>query len=119
MMNRLRHKTANALSRKRRVRSIISGTHSVPRLSVHISSRHIYAQIIDDDAQRTIASVTTVGVQSMKGNMSDKAGKVGDEIAKKAKEAKIKRVVFDRGNRLYHGRMKNLADHARSSGLEF
>jgi large subunit ribosomal protein L18 len=79
---------------------------------------HIHAQIIDDTKSTTLAYVTTVG-QKLDGNMTAKAQWVGKEIATNAKKAKIGKVVFDRGARKYHGRIKALADAARENGLEF
>jgi large subunit ribosomal protein L18 len=85
---------------------------------VNVSNAHISAQIIDDSEGKTLAYVTTVG-QKQTGTMSEKAAWVGKEIATKAKKARVSRVVFDRGSRLYHGRVKALADSARENGLEF
>ncbi len=118
-MNKLAHKLENLTQRKRRIRSVISGTAKRPRLSVHISNAHISAQLIDDTAGKTMAVVSTVGQKSLKGAMREKAGWVGTEIAKQAKTAKVKSVVFDRGGKLYHGRVAALADAARKEGLEF
>jgi len=86
---------------------------------VHVSNRHISAQIIDDTKHRTLVQVTTVGQKAATGTMTDRATWVGTEVAKKAKAAKVTTVVFDRGSRLYHGRIKALADAARAGGLEF
>lgn len=118
-MDKLAHKLQNRVLRARRVRAKVSGTAERPRLSVNISNRHIIAQLIDDTAHKTIAYVSTVGTKTAKGTMVERAEWVGTEIAKKAKAAKINAVVFDRGSRLYHGRMQALADAARKSGLEF
>ena len=104
--------------RAKRTRAKIHGTADRPRLSVHFSNLHITAQVIDDDKKVTIAYVTTVG-NKMTGTKTEKAAKIGEEIAKKAKAAKVKKVVFDRGSKLYAGRMKALADAARKEGLEF
>ena len=117
-MNSLAHKLHNRLLRARRVRSIIEGSAERPRLSVHVSNSHITAQIVNDTERRTIAYVSTIGSKTG-GTMTEKAAWVGTEIAKKAKTAKVKQVVFDRGSKLYHGRIKALADAARSGGLEF
>lgn len=117
-MNRLTRKISNLKQRKARVRSTVIGTTERPRLSVFISNRHIAAQIIDDSTGRTLAHVTTSG-SKLTGTMSEKAEAIGEQIAKKAKTAKITRVVFDRNGRLYHGRMQALADSARKNGLEF
>lgn len=118
-MDKLAHKLQNRVLRARRVRAKVSGTAERPRLSVRISNRHITAQIIDDTTHKTVAYVSTVGVKAAKGTMTERAIWVGEEIAKKAKAAKVKAVVFDRGSRLYHGRMHALAEAARKSGLEF
>lgn len=108
----------NKVMRANRTRAKIHGTSERPRLSVHFSNLHITAQIIDDDKKVTLAYATTVGTK-MTGTKTEKAAKIGEEIAKKAKTAKIKQVVFDRGSKLYAGRMKALADAARKEGLEF
>ena len=118
-MNRIMHTLQNQTRRKNRVRAVVSGTSERPRLSVHVSNKHIAAQIIDDTKHVTIAQVSTVGQKAATGTMTDRATWVGTEIAKKAKTAKVTKVVFDRGSRLYHGRVKALADAARAGGLEF
>lgn len=118
-MDKLAHKLQNRVLRARRVRAKVSGTTERPRLAVHISNRHITAQLIDDTTHKTIAYVSTVGAKAAKGTMTERATWVGTEIAKKTKSAKINAVVFDRGSRLYHGRMQALADAARNAGLEF
>lgn len=117
-MDRLAHKNQLATRRTNRVRSHITGSTERPRLSVHISNMHITAQIIDDSQGKTLLYATTIGRQ-LEGNMSSKASKIGEEIAAKAKQAKISHVVFDRGPKIYHGRVKTLAEAARSGGLEF
>lgn len=104
--------------RANRTRAKIHGTAERPRLSVNISNKHIIAQIIDDDKGTTLAYATTVGSKD-KGSKTELAAKIGSEIAKKAKKAKIEKVVFDRGSRLYAGRLSALADAARKEGLEF
>lgn len=104
--------------RAKRTRANIHGTSERPRLTVHISNMHITAQIINDDAGSTLAYATTVG-SKLSGTKTEKAAKIGEEIAKKAKKAKITKVVFDRGSRLYAGRLTALADAARKEGLEF
>ena len=108
----------NKVFRANRTRAKIHGTAERPRLSVHFSNLHITTQIIDDDKKVTLAYATTVGTK-MTGTKTEKAAKIGEEIAKKAKTAKIKKVVFDRGSKLYAGRMSALADAARKEGLEF
>ena len=104
--------------RKKRTRAKIHGTAKRPRLSVHFSNLHIVAQVIDDDKGVTLAYATTVGTK-MTGTKTEKAAKIGEEIAKKAKAAKVSEVVFDRGAKLYAGRLAALADAARKEGLKF
>jgi large subunit ribosomal protein L18 len=118
-MSDLIHKQKNRNLRKNRIRSVVSGTPERPRLSVFVSSRHISAQLIDDTVHKTLAAVSTVGQKTATGTLSEKAAWVGSEIAGKAKTAKVSKVVFDRGGRKYHGRVKALADAAREKGLEF
>lgn len=104
--------------RAARTRAKIHGTAERPRLSVHFSNLHITAQVIDDDKKVTLAYATTIGAK-MTGTKTEKAAKIGAEIAKKAKAAKVEKVVFDRGSKLYAGRMSALADAARKEGLKF
>lgn len=117
-MNRLTSKIQNAQRRKNRVRAKVTGTAERPRLTVTISNLHISAQVIDDTTSTTLVSATTVGSKA-KGTMTERAETVGKDIAKKAKAKKISAVVFDRNGRIYHGRIKALADAARAEGLEF
>jgi len=117
--------------RHKRVRAKISGTDQRPRLGIFKSARHIYAQLIDDEAGKVLASASDLDLPKAagKGKAEDgqealsgktaKAFKVGKIIAKKAEEAKIKEAVFDRGGYKYHGRVKALADGAREGGLKF
>ena len=104
--------------RAKRTRAKIHGTSERPRLTVHFSNLHITAQVIDDDKKVTLAYATTVG-SKMTGTKTEKAAKIGEEIAKKAKAAKVSKVVFDRGSLIYAGRTSALADAARKEGLEF
>jgi len=104
--------------RHRRVRVNVSGTSDRPRLAVYRSLNHLYAQVIDDGAAKTVAAASTVELKA-KGNGMAEAAQVGKQIADKAKAAGIKQVVFDRGGFLYHGRIKALANAAREAGLEF
>ena len=107
--------------RRRRVRTALRA-RSVgrPRLSVHRSGRHIYAQIIDDAAGRTLAAASTlVKGEKAPGATVDAAARVGRDLAEKARAAGVTAVVFDRGGFLFHGRVKALADAAREGGLEF
>jgi large subunit ribosomal protein L18 len=119
MSKQLIHKLHNRAHRKARIRSVVSGSAVRPRLSVYISNLHVTAQLIDDDSHKTLAYVTTVGQKSLSGSLTAKAEWVGTEIATQAKAAKIKAVVFDRGGKLYHGRVAALATAARKAGLEF
>lgn len=107
------------LRRHRRVRAKISGTAERPRLAVFRSSKHIYAQIIDDLAGVTLASASSMdkGFEGFGGNI-EAATKVGNAVAKKALEKGITTVVFDRGGFVYHGRVKALAEGAREGGLK-
>lgn len=114
----LTSKLFNKNLRKQRVRSKISGTAERPRMSVNISNKHISVQLIDDENAKTLVSSTTVG-QKLTGNMSENASIIGTDIAKKAKKAKISKVVFDRNGRLYAKRLNSLAEAARKEGLEF
>jgi large subunit ribosomal protein L18 len=118
-MNRLAQKNQNQAMRKARVHKSITVSADRPRLSVTISARHVVAQIIDDTSHKTVAYSTTVGSKEAKGTLSEKAAWVGKDIAKKATAKKVKKVVFDRNGRLYHGRIKALASAAREAGLEF
>jgi len=118
-VNNLKHKLQNRAIRAHRVRATVSGTTERPRLSVHVSNTHVSAQVINDETHATIAAVSTVGQKAATGSMTEKAAWVGEQIAQKAKAAKVKRVVFDRSSKLYHGRVKALADAARNAGLEF
>ncbi len=118
-MSRLSHKLEKLHLRKQRTRSNITGTAERPRLSVHVSNLHVTAQVIDDTTHKTLVYASTVGKKDLPKTMTKKAEWVGAEVAKKAKAAKIKKVAFDRGGRMYHGRVKALADAARKAGLEF
>ena len=108
----------NKMFRAKRTRAKIHGTAERPRLSVHFSNLHITAQVIDDDKGVTLASAKKVG-KKLTGTKTERAAQVGAEIAKAAKAKKIKKVVFDRGAKLYAGRMHALAEAARKEGLEF
>jgi large subunit ribosomal protein L18 len=105
--------------RRRRVRTALrSRSGGIPRLSVHRTGKHIYAQIIDDAAGKTVAAASTLGASGSGANV-DAAQQVGKDIAAAAKKAGVTTVVFDRGGFLFHGRVKALADAAREGGLEF
>jgi large subunit ribosomal protein L18 len=110
-------------SRHRRLRKKVAGTSERPRLAVHFSGRHVTAQVIDDTARKTLASVHTTESElradkSPRANVAT-AAKVGKLIAERGASKKVKRVVFDRGGYKYHGKVKALADAAREGGLEF
>ena len=106
--------------RKERTRQRIRGRSGErPRLTVFRSLKHIYAQVIDDAAGKTLASASSLSSDSKGGKAVHAAKKVGEVIAKKAVEAGVKKVSFDRGAYIYHGRVKALADAARAQGLEF
>jgi len=108
--------------RTRRVRSALRARSSgKPRLSVHRSGRHIYAQVIDDSAGKTLAAASTLDkdLKVKTGATRDGAAAVGKAVAERAKKAGVSQVVFDRGGFLFHGRVKALADAAREGGLEF
>jgi len=106
--------------RHRKVRAKIYGTEKRPRLCVFKSNKHIYAQIINDEKGFTLVSASDLEIKgSKKDTKINLAQKVGELIAKKAKDKKIQTVVFDRGGFKYHGRVKTLADEARKQGLQF
>ena len=122
-MDKLKAKQAKLERRQRRVRGKVSGTAARPRLRVTRSSAHIYAQVIDDVSRRTLASASSVspelrGVLKTGANI-DAARAVGEAIGRRVVELGITEVVFDRGGHLYHGRVKALAEGARSAGLTF
>lgn len=110
-------KTERRTKIKYRVRNKISGTAGRPRMSVFRSNKQIYAQIIDDQAKKTLASASSLKLGEI--SKKEKSEKVGQLIAEKAKEAGIVSVVFDRNGYLYHGRIKEVADAARKGGLNF
>jgi large subunit ribosomal protein L18 len=114
-------KKASRLRRQVRVRKKVSGSPERPRLVVSKSAKHIYAQVIDDVAGRTLASASTMEaeVRGADGDKSAKAKQVGAELANRAKAAGVEQVVFDRAGHKYHGRIAALADGAREAGLGF
>ncbi|MDR3316545.1 MAG: 50S ribosomal protein L18 [Puniceicoccales bacterium] len=116
-------KIALAQKRRWRVRARVNGTAERPRLSVHFSNKHIYAQCIDDEKAVTLVASTSLGAKepskvSLRANVSG-AKNLGDIFAQKTIAAGIRRVVFDRGARRYHGCVRAFADAARAAGLEF
>ncbi|MBI2761474.1 MAG: 50S ribosomal protein L18 [Chloroflexi bacterium] len=122
-MRQKRRKTPQAQRMRRhlRIRKKVSGTPNRPRLAVYRSLANIYAQVIDDEAGRTLAHASSVetALKGAEGKKSEIAEKVGALIGERAKAAGVERVVFDRGGNLYHGRIKALADAARKAGLDF
>lgn len=118
LKNKTSYKVTKRLKNKARIRKKVDGDQERPRLSVFRSSRHVYAQIIDDHSGKTLVSYST-----LEGNINtkniDSAKKVGAELAKRALEKNIKNVVFDRSGYVFHGRIKAVADGAREAGLSF
>jgi large subunit ribosomal protein L18 len=122
-MTAIKMKRAALERRHLRSRRRLEGTPERPRLSVYRSLKHMYAQLVDDVAGKTLVSVSTL-LEPVKGDLKSTgnikaAAKVGQLLAEKAKEAGIEAVCFDRGGRKYHGRVKALADAARKGGLKF
>ena len=107
------------LRRHARIRKNLSGTAECPRLSVFRSNKGIFVQVIDDEKQTTLASSSSVALNIKNGGNIEAAKLVGKDIAEKCNKLKIKKVVFDRGGYLYHGRVAALAEEARANGLEF
>ena len=105
----------------RRIRKKVTGDSARPRLAVHFSNKHVYAQVIDDSSGQTIASVSTTekAVESGSAANAEVASKVGSLLAERAKAKDVSSVVFDRGGHIFHGKVKALADAARDGGLEF
>ena len=120
-MNKHKAKQAGLKRRQRRIRGKISGTAERPRLRVVRTNANIYAMIVDDTKHNTLVSASTLGTElrGINGGNKEAAEKVGELVAKRALEAGIKQVTFDRGGRIYHGRVKALAEGARAAGLEF
>ena len=123
MADKNKEKHKRLVRRKFGIRASLFGTPERPRLSVYRSSKHIYAQLIDDYAGRTLAAVATtdgeVRGQLKNGGNVAAAKQAGKQIAERAKQMGITKVAFDRGGRMYHGRVKALADAAREGGLKF
>ena len=115
-MNKEKQKRQRIFRRKKRSRVKIKGTKDIPRLCVFRSNKHISAQLIDDEINKTIVSFNDL---KLKGSKTEKAGEVGDKIAKEALSKKITKIIFDKGQYRYHGRVKSLADGARKGGLKF
>lgn len=111
-------KTANRLKKKIRIRKTVKGTSERPRLCVYRSAKHIYAQVINDDAHQTILTVSSLALES-KASGKELAKTVGKAVAEATLKKGIKSVVFDRNGFIYHGRVQSLADGAREAGLNF
>lgn len=107
------------IRRHKRIRTKISGTKACPRLSFYRSNKNIHAQIIDDDKGVTMVAVGSLGLKIKNGSNIAAAKEVGTKVAELAKAKKIKKVVFDRGGYIYHGRIKAFAEAAREAGLDF
>lgn len=105
--------------KKLKIRKRVIGSAERPRLCIFRSSKHVYAQVIDDATGTTIASASTLDTDGVTGANKDACAAIGKEVAKRAVAKNIKQVVFDRNGYLYHGRVKSLADAAREGGLEF
>ena len=122
-MNKFQAKQAGLERRKRRVRAKVSGTAERPRLAVHRTNAHIYAQVIDDVDGRTICAASTLDPEfratGKVGSNKEAAELVGKMVGERAIKAGVTTVTFDRGGRIYHGRVQALADGARSAGLKF
>ena len=110
---------ARRLKRRRRVRAKVRGSAECPRISVFRSNRGIFAQLVDDEARRTLASASWLANRGHKGTKTEQANEVGKALAAAAKKAGIEACVFDRAGYLYHGRVKALAEGAREGGLQF
>ncbi len=122
-MDRLRAKSAGLTRRQRRVRGRVSGTADQPRLRVTRTNNQVYGQLIDDVSGHTLVSASSIDVELRgiltSGSDIDAARAVGEALGRRALEEGITEAVFDRGGRLYHGRVKALADGARAAGLRF
>lgn len=112
------HNYTSRQKRKRRIRGKISGSAERPRLSVFRSNKHIYVQLIDDEAGETLLAVSDIELGES-GSNKETAFKVGQVLAERASKEKIKEIVFDRSGYKYHGRIKSLAEGAREGGLVF
>ncbi|MFS4484050.1 50S ribosomal protein L18 [Hyunsoonleella sp. 2307UL5-6] len=114
-------KNQRRLRIKSRIRKVVSGTETKPRLAVYRSNKEIYAQIVDDVSGKTLSAASSrdKDIAKAKGNKSEVAALVGKSIGEKALKAGISTISFDRGGYLYHGRVKSLAEGAREAGLKF
>lgn len=119
MKNTSKEKIKQRIRRKNKVKAkISSGSRQIPRLSVFRSNTHIYVQLIDDSKGKTLASASDLSIKKGE-NKTDRATKVGEMIAKKAKDLKVDKIIFDRSYFKYHGRVKALAESIRKAGLKF
>lgn len=117
-----KHTATRAVAREKKklkIRKRVIGSADRPRLCIFRSSKHVYAQVIDDATGLTLVSASTLDTDGVKGANKDACAAIGKEVAKRAVAKNIKQVVFDRNGYLYHGRVKSLADAAREGGLEF
>ncbi|KRE61080.1 50S ribosomal protein L18 [Nostocoides sp. Soil756] len=119
IVKRAKGKVAARGRRHFRVRKVVTGTALRPRLVVSRSSRHVFVQVVDDTVGKTVASASTMeaDVRTLEGDKREKAKKVGELVAERAKAAGVEAVVFDRGGNKYHGRVAAIADGAREGGL--
>ena len=122
-MDQLQKKNNKRIKRKKRIRQTISGTATLPRMTVYRSLNHCYVQLVDDQSGRTLLGLSTIS-KDIKGELAktgniDAARKLGEALAERALKLDINKVVFDRNGFLYHGRVKAIADGARAKGLQF
>lgn len=118
-MDKIKGKSKRRARRRQGIRKRVVGTTERPRLSVFRSSKHVYAQVIDDITGQTLAAASSVQEKLEVGGNADAAVKVGAAVAERAKAAGVQQVTFDRNGYRYHGRIKALADAAREAGLQF
>ena len=118
-MGKQKRLTKQRQRRAFRVRRKVRGTPECPRVSVHRTNKHTYAQIVDDESGRTLCTVSSLGLKLANGGNVEAAKAVGEALGKRAVEMKIERVGLDRGRFRYHGRVKALADGVRSAGVKF
>jgi large subunit ribosomal protein L18 len=118
-MNRLKRMARRRQNRAYRVRRRVRGTTERPRITIHRTNMHIYAQMIDDESGRTLCEASSVSLKLPYGGNVEAAKKVGEELGRKAKESNVEAAGFDRGGYRYHGRVKALADGVREAGVKF
>ena len=119
MDNKIKRKEYLRVKRKKRVRQKVNGTESRPRLSVFKSARHVYAQVIDDTAGKTLVSASSFEKGNHRNANTEVCGEIGKLIAARCKDKNIEKIVFDKNGNQYHGRVKALAEGAREGGLVF